>query len=214
MQELIRTNRLLMVVAAFVLVIIIGLVTFKKPEVKYVLSPSESLALLSDTASDITPERAAVLLGDSSGKVVFVDVRNSVAFGKGHLKNAVNIPVRELFSKKSRTIFRDIAKTGQTVVMYGETEQQALGPWIMLRQTGYNNVKLVTGNYSQLNRANADSLINLLPQYSETPLIDTTALKSISSPVTSDTKVTQNIIKTEKKSVTPVKKSASSGGGC
>jgi len=214
MQELIRTNRLLMVVAAFVLVIIIGLVTFKKPEVKYVLSPSESLALLSDTASDVTPEQAAVLLGDSSGKVVFVDVRNSVAFGKGHLKNAVNIPVRELFSKKSRTIFRDIAKTGQTVVMYGETEQQALGPWIMLRQTGYNNVKLVTGNYSQLNRANADSLINLLPQYSETPLIDTTALKSISSPVTSDAKDTQNITKTEKKSVTPVKKSASSGGGC
>jgi rhodanese-related sulfurtransferase len=202
-----------MVVAAFVLVLIIGLVTFKRPEVKYVLSPSESLALLNDSSAIITPAQVAVLLKDSSGKTVFIDVRNSIEFGRGHLKNAVNVPVRELFSKQSRRIFHDLEKADQTAVLYGETEQQANGPWIMLRQTGYNNVKLFTGNYSQLDPSAADSLTKLLPQLSETPLIDTAALKSVTPSASSSVKM-ENTVKSQKKAVAPVKKEASSGGGC
>lgn len=213
MQELIRTNRLIMVVAAFVLVIIIGLVTFKRPEVKYVLSPAESLALLNNPAALITPEQAAILLKDSSGKTLFIDVRNSIAFERGHVKNAINIPVRELFAKENRSVIRDLEKSGQEAVMYGETEQEASGPWLMLQQTGFKNVKLFTGTYSQLDTANSDSLTRLLPQFSETPLIDTAALKLVSI----SAGVTKNIPqsdKTAKKSVSPVKKEASSGGGC
>jgi rhodanese-related sulfurtransferase len=202
-----------MVVAAFVLVLIIGLVTFKRPEVKYVLSPSQSLALLNDTSAIITPDQVAELLKDSSGKTVFIDVRNSIDFGRGHLKNAVNVPVRELFSKESRRIFHDINKSDQIAVLYGETQQQANGPWIMLRQTGYNNVKLFTGNYSQLDPASSDSITKLLPQLSETPLIDTIALKSVSVSVAKGPEK-DNTVKTAKKVIAPVKKAASSGGGC
>jgi rhodanese-related sulfurtransferase len=213
MQELIRTNRLIMVVAVFVLVIIVGLITFKRPEVKYVLSPTESLTLLNDPESVITPQQAAALLKDGAGKTVFIDIRNSIAFEKGHLKSAINIPVRELFTKQNRTFIHDIEKAGQDAVLYGETQQQATGPWLMLRQTGYKNVKLFTGNYSQLDPAKADSLTRLLPQLSETPLIDTAALKLVSSPVVTGKDIAKPVI-TEKKSVAPVKKSASSGGGC
>jgi rhodanese-related sulfurtransferase len=202
-----------MVVAAFVLVLIIGLVTFKRPEVKYSLTPSQSLALLNDTSAVITPDQVAELLKDSSGKIVFIDVRNSIDFGMGHLKNAVNIPVRELFSKESRRIFHDLSKSDQIALLYGETQQQANGPWIMLRQTGYNNVKLFTGNYSQLDPASSDSLVKLLPQFSETPLIDTVALKSVSVSVAKGPDK-DNTVKTAKKAVLPVKKAASSGGGC
>ena len=202
-----------MVVAVFVLVIVIGLITFKRPEVKYVLSPTESLALLNDPESVITPQQAAALLKDGAGKTVFIDIRNSVAFEKGHLKSAINIPVRELFTKQSRTVFHDIEKAGQEAVLYGETQQQATGVWLMLRQTGYKNVKLFTGNFSQLDPAIADSLTRLLSQLSETPLIDTAALKLVSSPVVAGKDIAKPAI-TEKKSVAPVKKAASSGGGC
>ena len=203
-----------MVVAGFVLVIIIGLITFKRPEVKYVLSPAESLSLLNDPSSVITPQQATVLLKDSAGKTVFIDIRNSIAFEKGHLKSAINIPVRELFTKQSRSVIRDIEKAGQEAVLYGETQQQATGPWLMLRQTGYKNIKLFTGNYSQLDPAMAaDSLTRLLPQFSETPLIDTAALKLVSSPAVAGKDGAKPAI-TEKKTVAPVKKSASSGGGC
>lgn len=213
MDELNKTNRLTITVIIIVLVIITGLITFRRPDVKYKLSPTESLSLLNDPASVITPVQVAVLLKDSAGKMVFIDVRNSIAFERGHIKNAFNIPVRELFAKKSKATFRDIEKAGQTAILYGETQQQANGPWLMLRQTGYKNVLLFTGNYAQLDIANSDSLTRLLPQLSETPLIDTAALKAISAPVAVGKDVSQPA-KTEKKSVAPVKKAASSGGGC
>ena len=201
-----------MVVAAFVLVIIIGLVTFKRPEVKYVLSPAESLALLNNPEAVITPEQAATLLKDNSGKTLFLDVRNSIEFEKGHLKNAINIPVHDLFANENRSVLRDLEKSGQEAVIYGETEQEACGPWLMLRQTGYKNVKLFTGTYSQLDPSNTDSLTRLLPQLSETARIDTAALKFAST--SGVTKSVSKLAEAEKKSVKPVKKQASSGGGC
>ncbi len=213
MDELNKTNRLTIAVIGIVLVIIIGLVTLRRPDIKFTLSPAESLALLNDSTQVIKPEQATALLKDSSGKTVFIDVRNSIAFDRGHVKNAVNIPVRELFAKKSKATFRDIEKAGQTAVLYGETQQQANGPWLMLRQTGFKNVLLFTGNYAQLNIVSSDSLTRLLPQLSETPLIDTAALKAISAP-SAVGKIASQPAKPEKKSVSPVKKAASSGGGC
>ncbi|MEI6061991.1 MAG: rhodanese-like domain-containing protein [Bacteroidota bacterium] len=210
MKELNKTNRLTMVVLAFVLVIIFGLITLRRPDVKYTLTPSQSLALLHDTAVLVTPAQAAVLLKESAGKTVFIDVRNSLVFGRGHVKNAVNIPVRELFTKQSKSIFRDIEKAGQTAVLYGETQQQANGPWMLLRQTGYQNALLYTGSYAQLDMEHADSLTRLLPALSETSLIDTAALKAISAPISA----VKDAAKTEKKTVAPVKKAGSSGGGC
>jgi rhodanese-related sulfurtransferase len=213
MEELNKTNRLTITVIIIVLIIVTGLITFRRPDVKYRLSPVESLALLIDPALVITPEQAVSILKDSMGKMVFIDVRNSIAFERGHVKNAVNIPVRELFAKKNKATFRDIEKAGQTAILYGETQQQANGPWLMLRQTGFKNVLLFTGNYAQLDITNSDSLTRLLPQLSETPLIDTAALKAISTPAAAGKDASQPA-KKEKKSVAPVKKAASSGGGC
>lgn len=210
MDELNKTNRLTIIVVAFVLVIITGLITLRRPDIKYVLSPAESLALLNDTALVITPDQVFDLLNDSSGKIVFIDVRNSIAFGRGHVLHAINIPVRELFTKRSKTVFREIVKAGQTAIIYGETQQQANGPWLMLKKTGFKNVLLFTGNFAQLDLAHADSLTRLLPQNSETPLIDTAALRLVSAPVGA----AKVVAKPEKKSVAPVKKTSSSGGGC
>jgi rhodanese-related sulfurtransferase len=213
MDELNKTNRLTIAVIGIVLVLIIGLVTLRRPDIKYSLTPAESLTLLNDPSQVITPEQATALLKDSSGKTIFIDVRNSIAFNRGHIKNAVYIPVREMFAKKSRAIFHDIEKAGQTAVLYGESQQQANGPWLLLRQTGFKNVILFTGSFAQIDMTTADSLTRLLPQLSETPLIDIAALKAITAPAAVGKDASQ-AGKTEKKSVAPVKKATTSGGGC
>ena len=213
MDELNKTNRLTIIVVAFVLVIVIGMITFRRPDVKYTLTPAQSLALLNNPEFVITPDQANAIGKDSAGKTIFIDVRNSIDFKMGHVKNAINIPVRELFSKQNKKVLRDIEKAGQTAVLYGETEQQANGPWLMLRQTGYKNVLLFTGTFAQLDVAHSDSLNKLLPQLSETPLIDTAALKMVSSPAASAKNMAEPP-KPVKKVVIPVKKVKSSGGGC
>ncbi len=210
LEELNKTNRLTLIVIAIVLVIITGLITLRRPDIKYSLTPAESLTLLNDPSLVITPDQAAALLKEGSGKTVFIDVRNSIAFERGHVKNAVNIPVRELFETRNKAAFHDFEKAGQTAVLYGETQQQACGPWMMLRQTGYKNVFLFTGSYAQLNLEKADSLTMLLPQLSETPLIDTAALKSVSAPAS----LAKESAQADKKAVAPFKKAGSSGGGC
>jgi rhodanese-related sulfurtransferase len=212
MDELNKTNRLTITVVAIVLVIIIGLVTLRRPDIKYTLNTSESLALLGNPALVITPEQAVSLLKDSTGKTMFIDIRNSIAFERGHVKNAINIPVRELFEKTSKATLRDIEKAGQKAIIYGESQQQANGPWMMLQQIGYKNALLFTGNYVQLD-PNPDSITKLLPQFSETPLIDTAALKALTAPKSTDKTATKPT-GTVKKKVAPVKKEASSGGGC
>ncbi len=211
MEEINKTNRLTILVIAFVLVIIIGLITLRRPEIKYELSPTESLALLNDTALICTPGQVAGMLADSSGKVVFVDVRNSIAFNRGHVKNAINIPVRELFTPKNRTIFKDLEKASQKAVLYGESQLQANGPWLMLQQTGYKNILVFTGSYAQLNLNPSDSLYRLLPLLSETPLIDTAALNALTAPTAKAVTAPE---KPAKKIVVPVKKAVTSGGGC
>ena len=213
MDELNKTNRLTIAVIGIVLVISIGLMTLRRPDIKYSLTPAESLTLLNNPALVVTPEQATAILKDSSGKTVFIDIRNSMAYDRGHIKNAVNIPVLELFAKKSKSTFHDIEKAGQTAVLYGETQQQANGPWLMLRQTGFKNILLFTGNYAQLDIAPSDSLTHLRPQLSETPLIDTAALKAISAPPAAGKDASQPA-KAEKKTVAPVKKSGASSGGC
>lgn len=211
MDELNKTNRLTIAVVAFAIVIIIGLITFRRPEITYKLTPAESLALLNNPALLVTPAQAEGLMKDSAGKYVFIDVRTSIAFAQGHVKDAINIPVRELLNKKSRRTLRDIEAADQTAILYGETQQQAGGPWLMLQQTGHKTVKLFTGNYIQTGISGSDSIARKLPQFSETPLIDTAALKAVSSPVTIEKTKTKPVAK---KAVAPVQKEVSSGGGC
>lgn len=215
MKELSRTNWLLIAVFALVIVIIGGLIDHKRPLVQYTLTPAESLALLDDPALMLTPEQAAALLKDSAGQTVFMDVRNVAAFNNGHVPNAIHMPAQEVFSEKSIALFREFEEAGKTVVLYGETQRQAHGPWQLLQQTGFQHVKLFSGVYAQLNPLQADSLVARLPQWSETPLIDTTALKNISAPApTAEKTVEPAPAKKEKKFVAPVKREEASGEGC
>jgi len=206
-KELSRTNRLTLLVLAIVMVIIAGLITLRRPDVNYSLTPAATLALMNDTACTITPARAKIEISKYPG-MVLIDVRNSSDFKKKHLGNSINVPVRKLFTRQNKTLYREINKAGVPVIIYGETQQQASGPWLMLRQTGLLNAMLYTGSFTQL--SGNDSLTWLFPQFSETPQIDTLALKNVTAPGNTGKAAKE----TDKKPVIPVKKQGSSGGGC
>jgi len=210
MKELNKTNRLTIVVVSIVAVILIGLFTIRKPDVSYKISASEALQLLNDSSAYISPSQVVEIMQNKGDSHIIIDVRNRIDFERTHLENTINMPVRELFSQPNLKKLKEIQKSNQSIILIGENQQQAIGPWIMLRQTGFENVKVFTGVYKQLHRPITDSVILRLPQYSELPMIDTAALKKLSSPVTPKALTPQVV----KKSVAPIKKEASSGGGC
>jgi rhodanese-related sulfurtransferase len=212
MKELSKTNRLTIVVSAFVLVILIGLITLRRPEVTYSLTPEECLTLLTDPAVTVSPEKADSLLRDPSGKTIAVDVRTSVAYDRGHMDGAANIPLRELFSRVSRSFFRNAAKSGKAVLLYGSTRQQANSAWMMLMQTGSKGLLVYGSNFPAERVPGNDSLPAVADIHAEVPAIDTVALKALTA-----AKPGEGAVKTavsEKKPAAPVHKAGSSGGGC
>lgn len=214
-KELIRINHLTTVVIAVILLLIVGLLVLRKPTIKYTLSPSQTLEFLRESASFISPENARDRLAANDGKTVFIDIRNSIAFDQGHVKDARNIPVRELFSRHNIVYLQKVEQNGQAVMLYGETPQQANGPWMMLRQVGFKNVLIFNGTYPQISRSSSDAITDdKLGLYTEIPVIDTSAIKRFAAPASPAEDETDEHPQPVKKSFIPTKIEPTSGGGC
>jgi rhodanese-related sulfurtransferase len=176
MKELENTRGLLIAFFAFLLILGGGLIFRNRIDLQYAISPDEALALLNDPDVWVTPQQALAWQQDPSAGLVFVDVRSLSAFEEGHAKDAVHIPAKVLLSPPSLIRFEEMESAGQIPVLYGETLQEAAGPWLLLRQIGFEQVKLFSGAYVQLSEP---ALADSLPAFSETPQIDTSALRLI-----------------------------------
>ncbi len=214
MKELKKNKRLTYLVIALVAIILVGVVSTRKPAVTYKLSTAEMLKAINDSNSYITPKVLNEMIVSKNTEIVLVDVRSALNYKLTHIESSINIPVRDLLAKESLKQLKEITEGKQTIVLIGESQQQAIGPWMMLKQTGIDNIKVFTGVYAQLGANASDSIIARLPQYAETVLIDTSALRNSSAPVMSEKAIVKPDAKPAKKAVTPVKVEESSGGGC
>jgi rhodanese-related sulfurtransferase len=160
MKELNRTDRLTIASIIFALILVIGLVTLKQPEVPYLLGINETTAIVSTADESISPEETASILKNNDARYMLADLRNPVDFQKSHIGNAVNIPIQEILQKKHLDHFRELSEDGITVLLYGNDETETNGAWMMLRQTGINNVSTMQGGYQSYKMYQARSLVN------------------------------------------------------
>jgi rhodanese-related sulfurtransferase len=207
MNELNKTTRLTIAVIAIALVFVIGLVTFQKPEVEYSITPAVTLMRLADANLMINPSQAKEFIQKNDAGIVFIDIRNVISFDRSHLDNAINIPLRELLDKSSLKLMQNLKEKGKTIIIYGETPQQASGAWMMLQQTGFQQVKMINGDYTEVN-SNYEPTSSLT---TEKPMIDIDALKKLTTSAPEGEVKKQDVVK---KTVVPVKIETSSGGGC
>ena len=143
-----RINNLIAGAIAFVAVILIALLSIDKPEHPYALSQEQALdTTLAYKKMEVLPEDVPSMLKNSSSSCVFVDLRNPGEFTKGHIDGAVNIPFNSLMDPENLEFFRE--KGPATIaVLYGEDQIQANGPWMILTQLGYENIKVLKGGYT------------------------------------------------------------------
>lgn len=153
MRELLRTQRITIAVAAFVLVIIVGLITLRSPDFVYQVDPDQVILAIEDEIEyEIVPEDAVQLYEDAS--FAFVDVRSPYEFEKGHLPNAINIPLPDLLDKENTNFFTDMASQQMSVIIYGEGQLDANKAWMLLYQIGFTNCKQLLGGYTYLKTHN------------------------------------------------------------
>ncbi|MEZ5195963.1 MAG: rhodanese-like domain-containing protein [Bacteroidales bacterium] len=213
MKELTRTRRLTIITLIFVLILIIGFLTFSKPEFIYILTPEETLKEISNGNNEIAPELIINALAENDPAMVLVDVRNPYDYVKGFLGEAINIPVSEILTKESISFFKKMQKESLTVILYGKDQLEANGPYMFLKQLGFDNVKILLGGYdcvSNLKKGNEIGPESLDYQV-ENPIVDfDEVLKITSVPIQnneSENTSTMQIIPVKRK-----KKDATSGG--
>lgn len=141
MKEHQRTDRL--TVITILLVILIGaiLITYQAPRLNFELSPEEMLTLIQDNDYIVGMDQVEQLIKDENTTIV--DIRSKGDFVVNHIQGAINIPQPQILSEESSDLFDE----DKNYVLYGEDHTSANGVWMLLRQLGYENVKVLLGGY-------------------------------------------------------------------
>lgn len=156
MKELTRTRRLTVASILFVVLIGVGLITLNKPEFEYQVSPEVMLEELYNLDNEMTPDEAMEILAYGDSAYVFVDVRNPNEYQRGFLGDAINIPVSDILDEGSLDFYRFMAEDSVTIVFYGKDQRAANAPWMLLKQLGFTNMKVLLGGYDYLADENLD----------------------------------------------------------
>ena len=144
MKELEKTKRISIAATLFILAVIIGLLTYKRPKNIYAINTK-------DTLEKITSKNYLVTLNDlNNPDDVIIDIRSQYEYEKGHLENAINIYAPEILSEDNLKVFDELKESNKTAILYGNNPQEVNAPFLILYQLGYENIKLLTIENSYL----------------------------------------------------------------
>lgn len=135
----------------FALVIVFGLLTVVNPRLRYAQSPEETIEMVIWEEGTVFPYELVEILDGSVDTILLVDLRNNFEFGKGNIPGSENISSVALLEKDNIERLEQLKKDGIVVLLYAETQRDANGPWMVLRQLGFDNVKILLGGYNYYN---------------------------------------------------------------
>jgi len=138
---------LVIVTLLFVAVLAIGWISTQKSGLTWKTTPQETIGYLMEAQYQILPEDVAYYVEFEEPGYVYVDLRNPYEYVKGNVPTSVNIPQTELMEEAVLEYFNEAAADSLTVVLYSSDEATATGPWLLLRQLGFNNVKVMKGGW-------------------------------------------------------------------
>lgn len=209
MKELEKTKRISISAVIFLLVLVIALLTYKKPKYSFLKSSEQTLQ---ETV------QKKYLLGQQefykdSSNFILVDTRDLYEFNKSHLPNAVNIPLKDVLEETAIDFLKTINDQGKSPLLYGTNPSEVVSVWMTLYQLGFESTKVLA--ISTKNERNSLIVSDYSLEKAETDYRKTLdSLRSLKTKLEVPTK------KVEKKPVpikvapAPKKKKAAPEGGC
>jgi len=132
-----KTKRISIASVLFILIILIGLFTYKRPKFIYKVNTA-------NTIEKIIGDDYLVSLNDIyTPNYVLVDIRGQFEFDKAHLENSINISTPLILDEANINIFDKLKNENKTVVLYGNNPKEVTAPFMLLYQLGYNNIKIL-----------------------------------------------------------------------
>ncbi|HRY98062.1 MAG TPA: rhodanese-like domain-containing protein [Bacteroidales bacterium] len=214
MEQKTTLSPLIYMAFAMALIILIGIVTLRKPEYTFAISTSETHALVMEDQNSLSPAESRAIAEARTGGFRFIDLRNAYDFHQGTVAGALNLPTHSLLLPKAFDQLRSMDEEGATLVLFGHGGAAANGPWMVLRQLGFARVKVLEGGYSAYQAMLKDSggtqefVPEEMARYSYQDVVDS-LISAAGQAVPADReKVPEKVV--------PVKKARSSAveGGC
>ena len=126
MKELEKTKRISIAAVITILVIIIALLSYKRPKHMYTVNTKNTLEKI--TASDYFLSLSEI----NDSESILIDVRNQYEYEKGHLENAVNVYAPEILNDANSDLFEELKQENKTVILYGTNPNEVIAPFMML----------------------------------------------------------------------------------
>ena len=126
------------------LLVIPGLLLSRRPKEHYALTAQEILQEILAMHQTVTPDQVREHVKQGDTDWILIDVRTPEEYIVKHIKGAVNVPMHELLGEKMLELLKD---TTRTFVIYADDEVKGCGPWMLLRQMGYSNVRVMLGGF-------------------------------------------------------------------
>lgn len=165
--------RTLLVLSVFVIILVVGFLTMRKPIMTYELDMNKSLEEVKSGDAFFYPWQLDGVIKKETKNVVLFDIRDNFVFGQGHIPGAENMSANDLAKEENIERLEELDKMGITVVLYGKDQLQANGPWMVFRQAGFQNVKVLPGGYQYfkehkddlLSTKNDSTVLKGIPQF-------------------------------------------------
>jgi len=139
--------RTLIALLIFIIILVTGFLTRPKSLLTYEKTMSESVNALLESENYFYPWELEDIIANKPDSIILIDIRDNFIFGQGHIPGAENISANNLSSEENIERLKSLRDRGAIIVIYGEDELQANGPWMFFRQVGFNNIKLLLGGY-------------------------------------------------------------------
>ena len=204
MKELEKTKRISIAATLFILAVIIGLLTYKRPKNVYAINTKDTLEKITSTSYFTTLEEL------KNPEYVLIDIRNQYEFEKGHLENAINIYAAEILSEDNIKVFEELKESNKTAILYGNNPQEVNAPFLILYQLGFDNIKLlaIENSYLQNKLISKNTVV-------EKSTADITAFINESVKKANTVETVKTVAAPPKKVITvEKKKKAAAEGGC
>ena len=205
MKELEKTKHISIAAVLTILVVLIALLSYKRPKHIYELNTKETLEKV--TGTDFLLNKDKLDLNNQ----ILVDIRNRFDYDRGHIEDAINIQVPELLDDENSNLLNEYKNSDKTIVLYGNSPTQAMMPYMLLTQLGFDNIKIlsVALDYNQNKLIIIDTL-------SENYVADVTGFIEESvkkANIKEEVKTVQPVVK-KSVVVQPKKKKRAPEGGC
>ena len=164
------SNKLPIIGISAVIIIVIGILLINHPKIKYKVSTEEMLEITIEKKDIIRPGDFMHIYFTKDPIYQFIDLRSAHEFLIGHLDGAINIPIHKLLDDE----YKDILKQDEKInILYYSDQCGACGPWMILKQIGYRNNKILQGGYNYVTKSIIDKYAPMSGDYSaEKPKYD------------------------------------------